>query len=207
LSVKDTGDGIAPEQLEKIFQPFFTTKAPGKGTGLGLSTSLNIVSSHGGFMTVQSEPGRGTEFQVYLPVAGELPVETPPGKISLPVGDGECVLVVDDEEAILAIMRATLENYGYRVLTATSGPEAITRFAQHNAAIRLVITDLDMPFMDGSATINTLRKISPQLKFILASGSEKENEASRNQVNADEFIVKPFTNETLIKAVHKILSR
>jgi PAS domain S-box-containing protein len=206
FSVKDTGDGIAPEQLEKIFQPFFTTKAPGKGTGLGLSTSLNIVKNHGGFMTLQSEVGRGTEFKVYLPVAGELVTEAAPEKVSLPIGAGEWVLVVDDEEAILAIMRATLENYGYKVSTATSGPEAITRFAQNTTDFSLVITDLDMPFMDGHATIETLRKISPGLKFIITSGAEKETEEVRPQARADEFIAKPFTSETLIKAVHKILA-
>jgi CheY-like chemotaxis protein len=206
FSVKDTGEGIAPEQMSKIFQPFFTTKAPGKGTGLGLSTSLNIVKGHGGFMVVQSEVGRGTEFKFYLPVASEAVSEAAPEPMALPGGSGECVLVVDDEESILAIVRAALENYGYKVLTAASGPEAITRFARNTADIRLVITDLDMPFMDGHDTIATLRKISPGLKFILASGSENEAKAARHRTQADQFIAKPFTSETLITAVHKTLA-
>ncbi|HLX95298.1 MAG TPA: PAS domain S-box protein [Verrucomicrobiae bacterium] len=206
LSVADTGTGIPAEQLGKIFEPFFTTKAPGKGTGLGLSTSLNIIRHHGGFITVHSEIGRGTEFKFHLPAATETPVETVPGQITLPPGNGECILIVDDEEAILAIMRSTLENYGYQVLTAGSGLEAIARFTQNSDAVHLIITDLAMPFMDGHAAILALRKIRPDVKIIVASGSEREVEDLQKQVQTDAFIPKPFTNESLLKTVHEILA-
>lgn len=206
LSVTDTGSGIPPEQLGKIFEPFFTTKAPGKGTGLGLSTSLSIIKSHDGFITVHSEVGRGTEFKCYFPAATEIPEEAVAEPISLPPGNGECILIVDDEEAILAIMRSTLENYGYQVLTAGSGLEAIAHFTQNSDAVHLIITDLAMPFMDGRAAIQALRKIRPDVKIIVASGSEKEVEDLRKDIQTDAFLPKPFTNEILLKAVHLVLA-
>jgi len=206
FSVADTGSGIPPEQLGKIFQPFFTTKAPGKGTGLGLSASSNIVKNHGGFMTVDSQPGHGSEFKVFLPVAGKTPVEPAVEKVLLPAGAGERILVIDDEAAILAIMRAALENYGYTVVTATSGPDAIAQLGSHSATINLVITDLEMPFMDGPATITTLRKISDKFKTIIVSGSEVAAIAANKQLKADAYVIKPFTNEALINTVHAVLT-
>ena len=206
VSVADTGTGIPAGQLGKIFEPFFTTKAPGKGTGLGLSTSLNIAKNHGGFITVQSEAGHGTEFKCYLPAATEIPEETVTEPISLPPGSGECILIVDDEAAILAIMRSTLENYGYQVLTAGSGLEAIARFTSNSDAVHLIITDLAMPFMDGCAAIQALRKIRPDVKIIVASGSEKEVEDLRKEIQINGFILKPFTNENLLNTVHQVLA-
>ncbi len=206
VSVADTGTGIPAGQLGKIFEPFFTTKAPGKGTGLGLSTSLNIIKNHGGFITVHSQVGRGTEFRCYFPAATETPEETVTEPISLPPGSGECILIVDDEEAILAIMRSTLENYGYQVLTAGSGLEAIARFTPNSDAVHLIITDLAMPFMDGRAAIQALRKIRPDVKIIVASGSDKEAEDLRKQIRTDAFLPKPFTNENLLKIVHQVLA-
>jgi len=206
LSVTDTGSGIPAEQLGKIFEPFFTTKAPGQGTGLGLSTSLGIIKNHGGFITVRSEIGRGTEFNCYLPAATETPEEAVPEKISLPPGNGECILIVDDEEAILAIMRSTLENYGYQVLAAGSGLEAIARFSQNFDAVHLIITDLAMPFMDGRAVILALRKIRPDIKIIVASGSHREVADLRKEIQTDAFLPKPFTNENLLKSVRQVLS-
>ena len=206
VSVADTGTGIPAEHLKKIFEPFFTTKAPGKGTGLGLSTSLSIMKRHDGFITVHSEAGRGTEFKCYFPAATEAPEETVAESLSLPPGNGECVLIVDDEEAILAIMRSTLENYGYQVLTAGSGLEAIARFTPNSDAVHLIITDIAMPFMDGRAVIQALRKIRPDVKIIVASGSEKEVEDLRKDIRTDAFIPKPFTNEILLKTVHQVLA-
>lgn len=206
VTVADTGTGIPAEHLKAIFEPFFTTKPPGKGTGLGLSTSLSIIKHHGGFITVRSEVGRGTEFNCYFPAATEVLEENTPDPISLPPGNGQCILIVDDEAAILAIMRSTLENYGYQVLTAGSGLEAITRFSRNSDAVHLIITDLAMPLMDGCTAIQALRKIRQNLKIIVASGSEKEIEDLQKQIRANAFLPKPFSSETLLKTVHQVLA-
>jgi two-component system cell cycle sensor histidine kinase/response regulator CckA len=207
ISVADTGAGISAEQMEKIFQPFFTTKPLGKGTGLGLSTSLSIVKNHDGFVTVRSNVGHGTEFKFYLPAVIEV---FPPSMLKeplLPTGNGECILVVDDEAIVLVIARTALENYGYRVLTAASGLEAITCLADKRNAVDLVITDLLMPLMGGAATAIALRRINPDIKIIFASGSEKEAESVKERIEADAFILKPFTVEKLLTGLHKVLAK
>jgi two-component system, cell cycle sensor histidine kinase and response regulator CckA len=208
VSVEDSGMGISSEQLAKLFQPFFTTKGPGKGTGLGLSTSRNILRGHGGFITVDSRHGRGTVFTFYLPAAkaaeGQDAVSKP---VDLPAGAGECVLVVDDEEAVLAITKSTLESFGYSVITASSGPEAVGCFADNRAKIKLVITDVAMPFMDGVATAMALRKIQPDIRIIITSGldQEKEEDTSR-RIKKAAFLQKPFTAEKLLVQVHAALT-
>jgi PAS domain S-box-containing protein len=206
LSVADTGQGIPPEQLEKIFLPFFTTKAPGKGTGLGLSTCQSIVKNHDGFMTVHSVVKSGSEFKVYLPGAGMKPIE--PATVTapvLPAGKGERILLVDDEESILAMTRAALENYGYTVSTAVSGMEAIARFHENPGAFDLIITDLAMPFMDGHTMITALQKIRPDIKIIASSGSETEAETRLQNLSTDGFILKPFTTEKLLHTIRQTL--
>jgi two-component system cell cycle sensor histidine kinase/response regulator CckA len=131
ITVSDTGTGIPPKIMDRIFEPFFTTKEPGKGTGLGLSTAFGIVRSHGGFMHVYSEVGRGTRFRVYLPAieTAEVKKEEESGG-ELPSGNGEMILVVDDEASIREVTRATLEAYGYRVITTNDGAEAIALFVR-----------------------------------------------------------------------------
>ncbi len=206
ISVADTGQGIPPEQLEKIFLPFFTTKAPGKGTGLGLSTCQSIIKNHGGFISVRSTLKSGSEFKVYLPSAGIKAIE--PANVPtpvLPAGKGERILVVDDEESILAMTRAALENYGYTVSTAVSGMEAIARFRENPNAFDLIITDLGMPFMDGNGMIGALRKIRPEIKIIASSGSEKETGIRLQNLPTNGFISKPFTTEKLLNTIRQTL--
>jgi two-component system, cell cycle sensor histidine kinase and response regulator CckA len=208
ISVSDTGTGIPPEIIEKIFQPFFTTKDPGKGTGLGLSTTLNIVKNHGGFVTVKSQVGQGTEFNVYLPAAISTAGTAEPAlkAESLPLGRGELILVVDDESAICEITKVILENYNYRVLTAGSGPEAVAIFAEQRDVIQLVVTDTQMPFMDGRATCLALRKLDSKLKIITASGGhEKEGDTSL-YCKTNAAIQKPYTVEKLLTTVHQVLT-
>jgi two-component system cell cycle sensor histidine kinase/response regulator CckA len=208
ISVRDTGTGIPPEQMAKLFQPFFTTKPPGKGTGLGLSTCHGIVKKHDGFIAVQSELKTGTEFRVYLP-AGDVksvePAAAPP--MAPPVGNGECILVIDDEESILAMTRATLENYGYTVYTAANGLEGVGRFRENSNAIQLVITDHSLPLMGGKAIIVSLRKIRPDIRIIVTSGSEMEVREALQDFKTDGFIAKPFTTEKLLKMAHDVLSK
>lgn len=201
ISVADTGTGIPAEVAEKIFQPFFTTKGD-KGTGLGLSTCQSIAKSHGGFITVQSEPGAGARFEVFLPACEKTSAKSPVAPRPLPPsGKGERILVVDDEEAILAIARAALENYGYEVLVANSGIEAVNHFAKNHADVSLVVMDWAMPFMEGAAAVKEMRKIRPDLKVIFMNGAEGGTET------LDAVIAKPFTNENLLETVHKALEK
>jgi PAS domain S-box-containing protein len=207
LTVADTGAGIPPEVVSRIFEPFFTTKEIGKGTGLGLSTALTIVRSHGGFINVYSEPKKGTQFTVYLPAIETARAERAEKmRVELPSGNGELVLVVDDEDAIRQITKGTLETFGYRVLTASDGTEAVALYAQNSGEVEAVITDMMMPFMDGPATIRALQKMNPRVKIIAASGlaaADKESEALALGVRM--FLPKPYTAEKLLKALAEIV--
>jgi two-component system, cell cycle sensor histidine kinase and response regulator CckA len=207
LSVADTGPGIPPEKLSRIFEPFFTTKAPGKGSGLGLPTSQTIVQNHGGFITVESTVGRGTEFKIFLPAKVEISTGTAASPVMLPAGRGERILVVDDEVAVLAVVKASLENYNYRVFTAASGPEAIACFSEQQHQIELVITDMVMPYMDGAATIEALRKIRPDVKIIAATGLDQKQDSRTIQARPLAYLQKPLTVEKLLLTTHQVLTQ
>lgn len=203
ISVKDTGTGMPSEIQQRIFDPFFTTKEIGKGTGLGLSTALTIVKSHGGFINVYSEQGKGTQFSIYLPAA-EVESVAKERKIDLPypTGKGELILIADDEENIRQITGETLKKFGYQILTAADGTEALALYAQNSAEIKVVLTDMAMPFMDGAATIRALRKINPNLPIIAASGLPP---ADIDSLNVNAFLAKPYTAEKLLTTLSKIL--
>jgi len=205
ITVADTGEGIPPDVMEKIFQPFFTTKKPDRGTGLGLSICKNIVKNHRGFLTVRSKPGMGSEFHIYLPAVAERSSPAEPKKTAPPSGNGETILVIDDEETILAISRAALQNFGYKVLIASGGVEAITIFNK-NPEIKLVISDLDMPLMDGLATITELRKIRSDVKVLIASGTDKKLTETMPRLKTDGVIINPFRSHHLLETVRQILS-
>jgi PAS domain S-box-containing protein len=207
ISVIDTGIGITPEELNKIFEPFFTTKEQGAGTGLGLSTALTIIKSHGGFINVYSELGKGTQFGFYLPAIETVDTQqTLRRESELPLGHGELVLVVDDEEAIREITKATLETFGYSVLTASDGTEAVALYAENRDKIKVVVTDMMMPFMDGPATIRALQKLNPAIKIIAASGlAANEKAAEAASAGVKTFLPKPYTAEKLLRALAKIL--
>ena len=199
LLVSDTGTGMPPEVRAKIFEPFFTTKAEGKGTGIGLSTVVRIVKSHGGFLRVESEPGQGTSFEVFLPCAPEVaPAVAPTPAAELARGNGELILVADDEQAIRDLVSAELTACGYRVLTATNGAEAVTLFKQHSTEVRLFITDNEMPVMDGSEAIAELRKLKPALPVIWTTG---EGGAAAGEMAGTAALNKPFALEELLAAV------
>ena len=207
ISVADTGPGMTQEIQSRIFEPFFTTKDMSKGTGLGLSTALTIVKSHGGFINVYSEPHKGSQFNLYIP-ALNLPgaSEEGPAKTTLPTGNGELILVVDDENSIREITRGTLETFGYKVLTASDGTEALAIYADQKHEIAVVLTDMVMPFMDGPATIRALHRMNPEVKIIAASGlaGPKLGEGSLEGVRM--FLNKPYTAEKLLMALAETLN-
>jgi len=208
ISVIDTGTGIPPELMDKIFDPFFTTKPVGQGTGLGLPTVLGIVESHGGFLHVDSEVGKGTVFKVYLPAVSTEKEESHETEFtSLPRGNGEIVLIVDDEPAIREIASRILAAHGYRPLTAGEGKEALALFAQNHDKVKAVVSDLMMPRMDGPATIRALRQLKPDLKTIMITGlGEDARVAEAKAAGSDLVLSKPFTAEQLLVALKQLLS-
>jgi CheY-like chemotaxis protein len=206
LTVSDTGQGIPPEIRERIFEPFFTTKEIGKGTGFGLATVHTVVKSHSGFLEVESEPGLGTRFKIYLPADPALQVvaSTPPLQGDLPHGHDELVLLVDDEFSIRDITQRTLEAFGYRVITAKNGAEAVDLFTKQAQQIAVVLTDMMMPVMDGATAIPLLKHINPAAKIIVVSGLEAPKDT---RANIDDFLLKPYSAKTLIQLVRNVLDR
>jgi len=203
LAVADTGAGMAPEVRAKMFEPFFTTKGEGLGTGIGLATVLRIVKAHAGFLRVESEPGQGTTFEVFLPRASETTsVEVAAPAEELARGNGELVLVADDEKAIRELMKSELTSFGYRVLTATNGAEAVALFREHAGEVRLLITDNAMPVMDGRAAIAALRALQPELPVIFTSG-----EGGGEELKDVTELSKPFALDELLGAIHRSISR
>jgi two-component system, cell cycle sensor histidine kinase and response regulator CckA len=208
LSVEDSGVGIPHDQLDRIFDPFFTTKAVGSGTGLGLSTSLAIVQSHGGFIRVYSEPGVGTTFRVYLP-AGDVDAEATPelSTAALPRGNGETVLVVDDEPSVRQITRQTLEAFGYRTIVAADGAEAVATYASRQREIDVVITDMMMPVMDGVTTIKVMRRMNRRVRIIAASGLAANGNVSKAaDAGVNYFLPKPYTAQKLLTTLRDVLA-
>ncbi len=205
LTVRDTGHGIPRELIDRIFEPFFTTKAVGQGTGLGLSTVLGIVRSHGGFVTAYSEPGQGSSFNVYLPAVIDGCVAPPADEAeALADGGGEMILVVDDEAAIVAAVRLCLEGRGYRVLTAKDGREALELYAAHRAEVRVVLTDVMMPVMDGLKLARALRQLDAHVRVIASSGLDPA--AIPAEVAAGfitEFLSKPYDQRLLLAAIQR----
>ena len=207
LSIFDTGTGIPPELFNKIFDPFFTTKAPGKGTGLGLSTVLGIVRSHDGFIQFKSEAGKGTCFEVYLPAALDVkPVAVPDLRLPPPRGQGELILVVDDEIAIRKVASKILEVFGYRVVSAADGAEGLAVFMQNRAAIAAIVTDMLMPGMDGPTFVRVVRRIEPKIRIIGISGVDEATAAADlESLGLSALITKPFTGASLAFALHAVL--
>ncbi|ALF56366.1 ATPase [Nostoc piscinale CENA21] len=206
ISICDTGIGIPEEILDRIFEPFFTTKPVGQGTGLGLSTVLGIVKSHGGFVSVESQVGNGTCFRVYLPSVGEQEIFTQ-DEITLQVGHGELILIVDDEPSIQEITRTSLETHHYETLVASDGIEAIAQYAKNANKISVVLMDIMLPSLDGITAIRTLQKINPQVKIIATSGlMSKEKLGEIMKMGVKKFLAKPYTVNELLLSLQEILN-
>jgi PAS domain S-box-containing protein len=206
LSVTDNGSGIPREIMHRIFEPFFTTKAFGKGTGLGLSTVMAIVKTHGGFLDVQSEPGKGTTFNVYLPRAEIIDrLETAVWPANTLRGKGETVMVVDDDPAVLELTTGLLTYYGYKVVTAKNGADAIALYSQHKDLIKMVIMDMMMPVMDGATAIKVLKKEQPNLHVLATSGLAPD-EKLKDIGFEIPFLPKPCPSEKLLDQIKRLLS-
>jgi CheY-like chemotaxis protein len=207
ICVADTGSGIPPHQIDRIFDPFFTTKEQDKGTGLGLSTALGIVRSHGGFINVYSELGNGTRFVIHLPALTDAEAESAAIKCAeIPRGQGELILVMDDDPYIRDTTKAALEAYGYRVLTAPDGSEGLTLYREHGAEIRGVLLDMVMPVLDGEATMDALRRLDPEVPIIATSALRASGRVPQAMAPGESpFLQKPYTGEQMLAALARVL--
>ena len=207
LTVRDTGPGITKEVLEHIFEPYFTTKEKGLGSGLGLSVVHGIVQRHGGWIRVESEPGAGSCFRVFLPLLQGVPVAPPPEDWTLPRGR-EHILAVDDEKPLTEILKKALDHLGYRV-TATGDPrEALTRFAEAPDSFDLVITDMTMPKLTGDRLIEEILSIRPGLPVIICTGySDQLSETRVREIGARALLMKPFEIGALAQKVREVLDK
>ncbi len=209
LEVVDEGCGMPESVLDRIFEPFFTTKELGKGTGLGLSTVIGIVRSHGGFVRVSSEVNKGSVFEIFLPALSDSQMRESVGAESetLPVGHGELIMIVDDEEAIRLSMRDTLEAFGYRTILAGDGAEAAAMYPGRAEEIAVVITDMMMPVMDGPALIAALLEINPGVKIVGVSGLTSYSDAlARGSQGRVHFLAKPYTADDILVLLSKLIS-
>jgi PAS domain S-box-containing protein len=210
LAVQDTGQGMSPEIRDRIFEPFFTTKPRGKGTGLGLPTVLGIVRSHGGFIDVVSEPGRGSEFRIYLPaVPAEVLEEAPAAAPRRIDGAGRTVLICDDEPTIREVARVVLGQSGFKVLEAGNGREGLQMFTEHAQGVSLVLMDIMMPLMTGDRAATEMLRLRPDLPVIFMSGLMEQDtiEAALKNVALPQvtLLKKPFTATELLELVGRRL--
>jgi nitrogen-specific signal transduction histidine kinase len=201
LSVTDTGQGMDEETLARVFEPFFTTKGPGKGTGLGLATVYGIVKQSGGYIFVRSRPAEGATFDVYLPAVPQSADDHAAGPPPARAGQGsETILLAEDDAAVRSLARRALEQYGYRVLEAVNGREAVDLMRSHRDEIDLLLTDIVMPEMGGRRSAEHILQTRPDLKVLYMSGY-----AGPDQPDGRAMVQKPFTPESLARKVREVL--
>jgi CheY-like chemotaxis protein len=208
LSVSDTGAGMDEATLERIFEPFYTTKAPGHGTGLGLSVAHGIVRSHEGAITVESQLGVGTTFHVYLPVADATVTDAAAPAAADLRGHGEHVLYVDDEEAIVEVASRLLTDLGYRVTGATDADEALLDVRSRPYEFDVLVTDLAMPGLPGIELARQVREIRPGIPIVLTSGYVRpEDAAAMQRLGPVDVILKSTLVADLAPTLHRLLTR
>jgi CheY-like chemotaxis protein len=205
LTVADTGTGISPEALPHIFEPFFTTREVGEGSGLGLAQVLGIIQQHGGHLTVESQLNQGATFTLYFPPSSFLKPEIPVQSTGFTrAGQGETILLVEDEPTVLRANQAMLHHLGYQVLTAVNGREALALYHQHKERIALVVSDMVMPDMDGSALFEALKAENPAIKMIIMSGYPLEDRGIKLLAQGMvDWFQKPISFDTLAQIISK----
>jgi signal transduction histidine kinase/ActR/RegA family two-component response regulator len=206
LTVKDEGCGMEPAVLDRIFEPYYTTKEHGKGTGLGLAVIHGIVKNHGGDITVTSIPGKGSSFQVYLPMADGIDIETQPNSYTKPAEGKERILLIDDEEQIVNMEQQMLERLGYKVTASTDGKAALEVFARHPDDFDLVITDMTMPQITGDRLARKMLDIKPKIPVILCTGfNETISEEKALSMGIQKFVMKPVVKNELASTIRTVL--
>jgi len=206
IAITDTGEGMDERRRKKIFEPFFTTKEPGKGTGLGLSIVYGSIKSHGGFVNVYSEPGTGTTFRIYLPLSGDRMHETSSTSPLFPEGRGETILIAENENGVRTVMTAVLERFGYRVLQASDGVEALRAVREQGDRIDLVMLDVFMPVLDGAAVYDEIVRSRPGLRVVFTSGYTADIIIQKNLLKANvPFISKPVSPRDLLSKIREVL--
>jgi PAS domain S-box-containing protein len=207
LTVSDTGHGMTPDVKARIFEPFFTTKERDKGTGMGLAVVHGIITSHGGTITVHSEPGEGSTFKIFIPIIQKKSDESVEIRDSAPTGT-ERILFVDDEKALVEMGRQMLEHLGYKVTTRTSSIEALELFREQHQKFDLVITDMTMPNMTGDKLARELIEIRSDIPVVLCTGySQQINEAKAKEMGIKAFVLKPMVMNELAKTIRKVLDQ
>jgi len=202
LTVSDTGAGIPLDIRERIFEPFFTTKSRGEGTGMGLATVYGIVKNHDGTVLVDSEPGRGTTFEVLLPIASETSKTVVAETIEAPVRGRGRILVVEDEEVVRKLATEILGWLGYETVTACDGVEAVEYYDGHNQDIDLALIDLNMPRMGGRECYQRMKEINPDLRAVLSTGYSRDGAAQEILDDGVQgFVQKPFQASQLSEAI------
>ncbi len=209
LAVSDTGSGMDEATMDHLFEPFFTTKEIGKGTGLGLATVYGIVKQSGGFIYVYSEPGHGTTFKIYLPVVGETCLSGKPFySLGQALHGNETILLVEDEDAVRSMLSSTLRSYGYTVLEAGRGPEAVHICEQHPGPIHLLVTDIVMPEMSGRQVAERLVALRPEIQVLYMSGYTDDTLVRQGVLGAEvAFLQKPFAPDVLAQKVREVMDR
>jgi CheY-like chemotaxis protein len=209
LTVADSGCGMDPDTIARIFEPFFTTKEVGKGTGLGLATVHGVVTQHQGWAEVDSVPGQGTVFRLFFPAAESPAPVAPAAAKSKPRGGTESILVVEDDQQVRQLVRNTLRFFGYDILEAATGAEALRVWDLHGTRVHLLFTDMVMPGgLSGLELAEQLRKSRPGLKVIVSSGYSAELLERTGQVpEGIHFLPKPYDPETLVRVVRDCLDQ